>query len=110
MRCMEFELTEYHIKLLTSMYVEFYDSSYDGAPAIDMKRPYGNSFVAGDVAEILGWEFDQDDELSDEMIENAMTIHRETAIALQIVLCCKTFEPGLYKKETSWRSLSWRKI
>lgn len=48
----EFNLKEEHIKLLRAMYVGWSDCEY-GAPEIDPKRPYGNSYVEGDVHEIL---------------------------------------------------------
>src|SRR4051812_17225575 len=45
-------VTEGHIALLGRMYVDWDDSAYDGAPAVGIKRPYGNSDVLGDVFEI----------------------------------------------------------
>jgi hypothetical protein len=107
-----FELKEEHIKLINRMYVYFDDFSYDGAPAIDSKRPYGNSSVAYDVYEILfGKEFDYDehDEMPEELYEDLMKVHKETATALQIVLCTKSFEPGTYEKTSRYDSLSWKK-
>lgn len=93
----EFELKEEHIKLLSRAWIDW-DNFETGAPAINPKRPYGNSDVAGDVAEILGWKIELDDE--DRMIEEqevaAYEIHEETLTALQIILQCKTFKPGIY--------------
>jgi hypothetical protein len=104
----KFELTKTHIKLLNSMYVN--DVAY-GAPAIDSKRPYGNSAVASDIYEIVhGEEWDNDEEMPDEVDEEMLAIHRETATALQIVLCTKSFEPGVYEKKNRYDDLSWRKI
>ena len=51
-----FELTEEHIKLLRQMCVSWDDCEF-GAPAIDCKRPYGNSDVYSDIAKILGGNF-----------------------------------------------------
>lgn len=48
-----FELKEEHTKLLQHAIIEW-DDCETGAPAINPKRPYGNSSVAEDVAEILG--------------------------------------------------------
>ena len=107
-----FQLTEDHIKLLNRMYVYWDDDSYDGAPAIDTKRPYGNSGVVNDVYEIIhGKEWDYEhEEMPEEIYEQMMDIHAETATALQIVLCTKSFEPGLYELKSLWDSLSWRKV
>lgn len=79
----KFTLTEEHIKLLHAMYIRW-ENCETGAPAVDPKRPYGNSYVPGDVREILGWpETEYGD---DEEDEKAYAIHRETEYALQIVL------------------------
>lgn len=109
-----FQLTEDHIKLLSRMYVEWYDSAYDGAPVINIKRPYGNSPVAYDVYEIIHskeWDYgENDEEMPEEIYEQMLELHRETRTALQIVLCTKSFEPGLYELKSLWDSLSWRKV
>ena len=46
----QFALTEQHIALLRRMNVTW----SEGAPCIDPKRPYGNSTVLDDLAELLG--------------------------------------------------------
>jgi hypothetical protein len=51
----EFTVTEDHLKLLRRAYIGWDDCEF-GAPGIDPKRPYGNSDVIGDIAEILGEE------------------------------------------------------
>lgn len=78
-----FELKEEHIKLLKKAYVGWQDCEY-GAPEIDPKRPYGNSYVSGDIADILN--FDVEDELTDKQEDLAWDFHKETEIALQIIL------------------------
>lgn len=79
-------ITEDHLKLLGHMYVDWDDCEY-GAPAINPKRPYGNSDVPGDIAEILGWSYDDEDEDAyDEIAERAHTIHHEMQEVLQIVV------------------------
>ena len=75
-----FELKEEHLKLLSAMWV-VWENDYDGAPAIDIKRPYGNSSVYEDVFELLGYEFDRDEGLTNDQIEQATAIHRETETA-----------------------------
>jgi hypothetical protein len=109
----QFQLTENHIKLLNCVYVYFDGDSYDGAPAVDTKMPYGNSNTVGDVYEILfGKEFDygEHDEMPEELYSGLLRIHEETATALQIILFTKSFETGLYEKFKPYCDRSWRKV
>ena len=101
-----FELTEEHLTLLARAYVRWEDCE-TGAPAIDCKRPYGNSDVAGDVAEILGWPIDEQDGLTDEQRDRALEIHSETLTALQIILTARDFRPGVYVKRDRYDARSW---
>lgn len=95
----EFILTEQHIKLLSRMNVSWWDAEF-GAPSIDPKRPYGNSSVFQDLAEILltkGKSCPHCGELLDEQDEAKLhELHKETEIALQIVLSTQSFKPGKY--------------
>lgn len=100
-----FELKKEHVQLLQAMYVYFDDSAYHGAPAVDIKRPYGNGGVASDVQEILGWTRTENDEAE----TRALDLHRETAQALQVVLASRSFEPGIYEADVykqNWRKIS----
>ena len=97
----EFELTADHIKLLQQAYIGWEDCE-TGAPAIDCKRPYGNSYVPGDIAEILGWELGEDG-LTDEQEDLAYALHKETETALQIILTHKTFEPGKFRMNSHYK-------
>ena len=101
-----FTLTQDHITLLSNFCVGWQDCE-TGAPEIDPKRPYGNSSVAHDVAEILRWEI-KDDELTDEQGEVAMKLHTETETALQIALNTLSFTPGIYEKQQYGGS--WKKV
>lgn len=92
-----FTLTENHLKLLRRMNVGWQDTEY-GAPEIDPKRPYGNSDVELDIAEILGWEVDEDG-LSEFQSNDARKLHQETATALQVVLFTGKFKSGVYINE-----------
>jgi hypothetical protein len=96
-----FSLTDEHVTLLRRAVVRWEDCEY-GAPAIDCKRPYGNSSVALDVAEILGWMpkggHGLDDDLTDALRERADKIHAETETALQIILSTGSFETGTYRR------------
>ncbi len=120
MRVKRFVLTEEHIKLLRRMEVGWQDAE-TGAPEIDPKRPYGNSYVERDVLEILGldhatmtvggvtvaMDLPDDDDLPAELMERARKLHRETETALQIVLRTGSFEPGTYQDPgfTDWEKV-----
>lgn len=109
---MEFTLTEEHLKLLQRMYVGWNDSAYDGAPGVGLKRPYGNSDVEGDVIEILGWDdsvYANGDDRPEELVERALALHRETEIALQIVLTTRSFQPGTYVRPETYDTRTWIK-
>ena len=95
-----FEVTEEHLKLLKHSHVMWRASEY-GAPMIDPKRPYGNTSVESDIAEILEWgKYDN---------ERAEKIHRELETVLQIVLVTQTFEPGLYNIRNEYTT-DWIKL
>lgn len=86
-----FTLTMNHLKLLSKAYVSWNDCEY-GAPEINPKRPYGNSDVESDIVRILGWAEETDkcphcgEYLNEDMLERAANIHRETQLALEIIL------------------------
>ena len=90
-----FTLTSEHVALLKRMLVEWEDEPYDGAPAINSKRPYGNSDVCGDVAEIVGLTPSEDDDGEKQWPkgtrERCLALHRETEKALQICLTAQVF-------------------
>lgn len=113
----QFRLTDQHVALLQRMYVEFEDHSYNGAPMVNIKRPYGNSSVDTDIAEILGYgnyiEAINNDDITNEtesMFQYLMQLHRETGKALQIVLSTKSFEPGLYGRPEKYNTQKWIRI
>jgi len=96
-----FTLTEEHIVLLSNACVSWNDCEF-GAPEINPKRPYGNSDVLDDIADILNIEQktcphcgENLDELDE---QNLNKLHKETEIALQIILDTKSFIPGKYVK------------
>lgn len=95
-----FEVTEDHLKLLKHSHIIWRASEY-GAPAIDPKRPYGNTSVESDIAEILEWgKYDN---------ERAEKIHRQLETVLQIVLVTQTFQPGLYNLRNEYTT-DWIKL
>ena len=105
----EFTVTDEHLKLLRRAYVDWDDCEF-GAPAIDCKRPYGNSDVIGDIGEILGYPEehyqDEDGDRHETIEANFTQLHAETAIVLQIALATGEFRPGRYvcdKYHANWR-------
>jgi hypothetical protein len=104
-----FTLTSEHLKLLQRAIVTWEDCEF-GAPAIDCKRPYGNSSVYHDIAEILGIPANQDEDepYTREQYERMRQLHGETQTALQIILATLKFGVGEYeadKYDTNWRQL-----
>ena len=95
----EFTITGEHLRLLRSGYVTWQDAEF-GAPSIDPKRPYGNSDVYGDIAEILGvprseWD-DEDLGAVPDVAWRFVRLHVETGLALQIALATGEFRTGRY--------------
>lgn len=105
-----FHFTDQHLRLLRAAYVGWDDCEF-GAPAIDCKRPYGNSSVYSDIAEILGiagdvTNEDGDPDWSDQVRVSMRAIHGEVATALQIVLATGEFKIGRYKL-LEWGGREW---
>lgn len=92
-------VTEDHIKLLTSGMSIGWDSCEFGAPYIDPKRPYGNSDVFDDMAEILP-------HLADDWMALAR-LHGELELVLSIVLSTGSFRPGVYSRTNVYGSRGW---
>ena len=111
---MIFEVTEDHLKLVQRMYWVWNGDSYEGAPGLGMKRPYGNSDVLGDIVEILELPTVRDrwDEwtFTDEVAEQARKIHEEMETVLQIATSTLTWEPGVYVKTSPYDARSWERV
>lgn len=105
---LEFVLTEDHIKLLRASCVndEITDIEF-GAAEIDPKRPYGNSDVLSDLAELLDIptvdDSDWGPQLSAEDEARLTVLHRETPRALQCVLASGSFIPGTYRTSAAYK-------
>lgn len=80
-----FKITKEHVKLAKRMYVGWQNCEY-GAPEIDPKRPYGNSDVEGDVAQILGWKVDKENGLTEEQSQKAAALHHEMQQVIEYAL------------------------
>lgn len=106
----EFELTEQHLALMKRMWVGWQDCEF-GAPEIDPKRPYGNSGVLYDIAEILGIpapNYDNDEDFSPEVINRMEQLHLETQNAIAIMLQCGKIQIGKYAAD-DYDSTTWKK-
>ena len=105
-----FTVSEDHLKLLRAAYIGWDDCEF-GAPAIDCKRPYGNSSVHLDMAEILGLdgEVDDDGEMPSELRARLTQLHQETQTVLQIILRTGRMEAGTYVKSSRW-SVDWHRV
>lgn len=108
----EFTVTADHLRLLRRAYV-WWDETEFGAPMIDAKRPYGNSNVFGDIAEILDVPESEwaDEELNPSLDAEwrFLRLHVETAIALQIALVTGEFRTGRYVRDDEYDDRSWRR-
>jgi len=102
----EFELKQVHLDLLKNMYVDWDDCEF-GAPCINPKRPYGNSDVEDDIAEIIkfpkkgNWDFEEE-MWNEEAQKKMFKLHKEMQIVLQIVLRCQNFKLGKYRKKEEY--------
>jgi hypothetical protein len=116
-RLNEFTVTEEHLKLLRHAYVNTWDpgEAYYGAVGISPKKPYGNSYVERDIAEILDapdedWEYEDGEKanVTEEAGNRFMRLHVETMFALQIVLAVGEFRPGHYQRSANW-DIDWQR-
>lgn len=105
----KFTITNEHLSLMQKMNIIYDARFYYGAPTVDQKRPYGNSDIVSDIAEIIGIEKIEGD---DDFIwpkgttEKCISLHKETAIALQICLHTMSFQAGDYVSDDymdNWR-------
>ena len=100
-----FTVTDEHLRLLRRAYVTWDDTEF-GAPEIDCKRPYGNSDVYSDIAEVLGIPEDEWFEEVMGVLPEAewrfLRLHVETAVVLQIALTTGEFRSGRYVREGGW--------
>lgn len=105
----EFLVTNDHLKLLDRIFFEPGDGYWE-SPMVDPKRPFGNSDIAEDIAELLGWEVDADDGLTDRQETEARMIHDGLVTVLQI-LCANVqtgISPGVYRNHGDKYSADWK--
>ena len=109
-----FFLREEHFKLLAQANWQWQDCEF-GAPKMDPKRPYGNSDVITDIAEILGDDGEMCphcsqplEELDDEKYR---ILHGELPVALQIIFNVSTLAPGEYRNVADeYATPQWKRI
>lgn len=104
----KFVVTEDHLRLVRAMWIDWSDVEY-GAPCVDPKRPYGNSDVEGDVAELLGWTVDGEDGLTHGQREIAAQLHRDTQTVLQILVTLGACKPGTYVLREQYNDTTWER-
>ena len=114
LHCNEFEITEQHLKLLQQQNVKFKRSGEYGGTEIDPKRPYGNSYVEGDILEMLNLKGDVDNgdgsfSCSEKLSKRLFELHAETTVALQICMHLLKFETGKFERKPNWISGEWVK-
>jgi hypothetical protein len=107
-----FEIRRNHIRLLKEVYIDWCNTEF-GAPSIDPKRPFGNSYVYGDIGRILGIKGDIDDGYSnggysDEQEREMGEIYRDLQFVLQIAIATGSFKIGKYRAKlytTGWKEI-----
>ena len=123
----DFTVLPEHLILLGALYVDWDDQGYWGAPAVSMKRPYGNSYVVGDLYELLK-EYYPLPEATDEedyedvrlerhiesLHEELLKLHRGMGTVMQITITLaargELIQPGLYRTTESYSSRSWELV
>lgn len=104
------KVTENHIKLLKKLYIAWSEDEF-GGPCIDSKRPFGNSDVISDLAEILGINLPDPTEeylKYDKIAGSLMKGYRELQDCLQILCQNLSIEIGTY--ECDDYDINWRKV
>lgn len=106
-----FTVTDEHLRLLRRARISWDEAEF-GAPGINPKRPYGNSDVFADIADILEVPESEWMDAYEDLIPDAewrfLRLHVETAIALQIGLATGEFRPGRYVRGDEWDS-TWKR-
>jgi len=104
----EFTITDDHLKLLDRLQMDSWDDCEFGAPSVDPKRPYGNSDVLTDIAEIVGLPQRPDDDdywdFPAEQVQHMVRLHAEMGIVLQIGVTTRQFQAGRYVRSGKYGS------
>lgn len=119
----KFTVTDVHLRLLARTYIEWDGGAYDGAPVVNIKRPYGNSDVMRDVYEETvesrgGKVADIDDDTFDRLLdgespeyEEAKATHEQMGTVVQIALNLagrgELIRAGEYHRTIPYDNTSW---
>lgn len=108
-RSLRFTVTEKHLALLGHLNWHHYPgfapgspSVAHGSPAVNSKRPYGNSDVYADMAKILGIEGRNEEtwEFPEGLEESLQWLHYEMHRVLEVMSSIKAWpEPGVYERD-----------
>ena len=98
------EITQQHIDLIRRYWINWYwtnepEGYFCGVPNIGLYRPYGNSDVLSDIAEILDIKqpnWDADENWTDNQLKEIALLHRGAGYALEIMLQHGQLAPGTY--------------
>ena len=108
MKISRFVITEEHIKLIKRAYTGWNDCEFT-SPGMNCKRPFGNSDVFMDMAEILGISPINDyGEYSTKDIDYMLKLYEELEIVLQIMFRTLQLTTGTY--ETEQYMQEWKKV
>lgn len=109
-----FTITKDHIKMMQALCFTWEDCEY-GGPAVDCKRPFGNSGrhqIVLDMAQVMGIPQEKIMDLQGELIEpeaeRLEALYRDMEKVLAIVMRTLSFEPGTY--EAAPYSSKWKRV
>lgn len=108
----ELIVTENHLKLLKNLHIDWDDTEF-GAPCVNPKRPFGNSDVFADMAQILGFklaDYEKQAEKYDKQCDSLIKGYHELQECLQILCTNLKLEPGKYALENEYDAKSWKKV
>jgi len=106
-----FTVTDDHLKLVKRFNIGWNDDEF-GSPSVDCKKPFGNSSVYEDMAEILGItlpdSYDEHEKYDMATRPLNRLYYEDLPIALQILCCNLSLEAATYVAEGS--SNNWEKL
>lgn len=113
-----FRLEAHHVELLSRATIQWESGPTAGAPFINPCLPYGHRPPLQVVADVLGLEHTRETRpVTDHdghrghasvyppaTIKRCREVHRETELALAVILATRSFEPGQYEHDGhKWR-------
>lgn len=110
-----FQLRQEHLALLEHVNIRWSNVEY-GGPGVDEKRPFGNSgsgYIEREICEYLGLDPISEDRhgapiYDEDERHDAVQRYEELDTALQIILTCQTFTPGVFEKQQYGRD--WERV